>query len=102
MEDVLQWKTTFGGEATSKQGRRFGMLTVLTNIRSIKVLWLVEDALQWLGVVITIEAGVQLLSRMGVFMGGWVDKTKVILNSTQLQLKLKLSLQNYLKIVQYL
>ena len=28
------------GEATSKQGRklRFGMLTVLTNIRSIKVL----------------------------------------------------------------
>ena len=33
---------------TSKQGRRlsFGMLTVLTNIRSTKVLWLVEDDLQ--------------------------------------------------------
>ena len=40
-EDDLQWKMTFGGEATSKQGRkpRFGMFTVLTNIRSIKVLW---------------------------------------------------------------
>ena len=40
MEDNLQWKTTCGEKATSKQGRRlkFGMLTVLTNIRSSKVL----------------------------------------------------------------
>ena len=40
LEDDLWWKTTFIGEANSKQGRRlrFGMLTVLTNIRSIKVL----------------------------------------------------------------
>ena len=40
VEDNPEWKTTFGGEATSKQGRRlkFGMLTVLTNIRSAKVL----------------------------------------------------------------
>ena len=31
MEDDLRWKMTFGGEATSKQGRklRFGILTVL-------------------------------------------------------------------------
>ena len=31
VEDDLWWKTTFGGVATSKQGRklRFGMLTVL-------------------------------------------------------------------------
>ena len=35
-----RWKTTFGGESTPKQVRlRFGMLTVLTNIRSTKVLW---------------------------------------------------------------
>ena len=36
VEDDLQWKTTFSGGATSKQGRelRFGILTVLTNIRS--------------------------------------------------------------------
>ena len=34
--------------ATSKQGRlRFGMLTVLTNVRSTKVLWQVEDDLRW-------------------------------------------------------
>ena len=40
---------TFSGEATSKQGRRlrFGLLTVLTNIRSTKVLWYVEDDLWW-------------------------------------------------------
>ena len=40
VEDDLWWKTTLGGEATSKQGRRlrFGILTVLTNIRSTKVL----------------------------------------------------------------
>ena len=33
VEDDLQWKTTFSGEATSKQGRRliFGILTLLTN-----------------------------------------------------------------------
>ena len=49
MEDNLWWKTIFGGEAASKQGRRlrFGMLTELTNIRSTKVLWIVEDDLQW-------------------------------------------------------
>ena len=29
------------------RGLRFGMLTVLTNIRSAKVLWLVEDNLRW-------------------------------------------------------
>ena len=35
-----RWKTTFGGESTPQQVRlRFGMLTVLTNIRSTKVLW---------------------------------------------------------------
>ena len=41
VEDDLWWKTAFSGEATSKQGKRlrFGMLTVLTNIRSTKVLW---------------------------------------------------------------
>ena len=40
LEDDIWWKMTFGGEATSKKGRkpRFGMLTALTNIRSIKVL----------------------------------------------------------------
>ena len=34
---------------TSKQGRRlrFGMLTVLTNLRSTKVRWQVEDNLRW-------------------------------------------------------
>ena len=49
VDDNLWWKMTFGGEATSKQGRRlrFGMLTVLTNIRSTMVLWLVEDYLWW-------------------------------------------------------
>ena len=33
VEDDLWWKTTFSGEATSKEGRRlrFGTLTVLTN-----------------------------------------------------------------------
>ena len=48
-ENDLQWKTTFSGEATSKQGRRlrFGMLTVLTDIRSTKVSWWVEDDLWW-------------------------------------------------------
>ena len=47
MEDDLWWKTTFSGEATSKEGRRlrFGTLTVLTNIRSTKVLLKVEDDL---------------------------------------------------------
>ena len=59
MEDDLWWKTTFGGEATSKQGRRlrFVMLIVLTNIRSTKVLWKttfgkrqpsVEEKLWWI------------------------------------------------------
>ena len=40
VEDDLLWKMTFSGEATSKQGRglRFGILTLLTNIRSSKVL----------------------------------------------------------------
>ena len=49
VEDALQLKRPFGGETTSKQGRklRLGMLTVLTNIRSIKVLWQVEDELWW-------------------------------------------------------
>ena len=34
VEDDLWWKTTFGGETTSKQGRRlrFGIMTVVTNI----------------------------------------------------------------------
>ena len=41
VEDNIWWKTA------SKQGRRlrFGMLTVLTNIRPTKVLWLMEDDL---------------------------------------------------------
>ena len=41
VEDDLQWKTTCGGKATSKQGRRlkFGMLTVFRNIRSSKAFW---------------------------------------------------------------
>ena len=47
----LKLKLQVGPECgnTSKQGRRlrFGMLTVLTNIRSNKVSWLVEDNLQW-------------------------------------------------------
>ena len=49
VEDDLQRKTTFSGEVTSKQGSklRFGMLTVLTNIRSTKVSWEVEDNLWW-------------------------------------------------------
>ena len=49
MEDDLLWKMTFGGETTSKQGRKlkFGMLTFLTNIRSTKVSGLVEDDLWW-------------------------------------------------------
>ena len=49
VEDDLWWKMTFGGEASSKQGRKliFGMLTVLTNIRSTMVLWCVEVDLQW-------------------------------------------------------
>ena len=36
-------------QAISKQGRRlrFGMLSVLTNIRSTKVLWQAEDDLRW-------------------------------------------------------
>ena len=40
VDDDLWWKTNFGGEATSKQGRKlkFGMLIVLTNIRSTKML----------------------------------------------------------------
>ena len=39
--DDLWWKMTISGEATFKQGRRlrFGILIVLTNIRSTKVLW---------------------------------------------------------------
>ena len=52
VKNDLRWKSTFGGRrpsvednlqlrATSKQGKklRFGMLTVITNIRSIKVIW---------------------------------------------------------------
>ena len=40
VEENLQWKTTCGGKATNKQGRRlkFGILTVVTNINSTKVL----------------------------------------------------------------
>ena len=40
VEDDLRGKMTFSGGAISEQGRRlrFGMLTVLTNIRSTKVL----------------------------------------------------------------
>ena len=36
-------------KSTSKQGRRlrFGMLTVLANIKSTKMLWFVEDDLRW-------------------------------------------------------
>ena len=40
---------TFGGETTSKidKSLKFGILTVLTNIRSTKVSWSVEDELWW-------------------------------------------------------
>ena len=51
MEDDLQWKKTFGREASSKQGRRFDMLTVLTNINQGVMVGgrrpLVEDDLRW-------------------------------------------------------
>ena len=45
------------------------------------------------GVNVVDEAGVQLLVRVGGWVvGGWLDKTKVILDSTQFKFKLKLEL----------
>ena len=44
-----------------------------------------------LGVEVDDEIGVKLLFPDGV--GGWSDKTKVILNSTQFKFKLKLKLE---------
>ena len=41
------------------------------------------------GVEDVVGIGVQLIVRVGGWMDGWSDKTKVILNSTQCKLKLK-------------
>ena len=45
-----------------------------------------------LGVVIVVEVGFQLLVRVGGWMGGWSEKTKVIPNSVEVEVEVGVEL----------